>query len=470
MAEAKSSLDRFLVIPEGTLHPQVKRQILASLTVGTKRIPLGLELPDGSLQVPRMLDLGPSRDDRPSPEDIGVFSTTIRLDHRMVGEEMRPTGGTLQQDALNAIQSAPLGGVVQLFCGAGKTVISLKYLAESGHPSVIVVPNLDGMRQWVSAIQAFYPKHPLLAEGRGYNLDPWKKGQYILTTYTSLSKITTHPRWPTVQQRFGTVIFDEAHHVSAEDYLKGASAFSGKRIGLTATPIRQDGLDTIQQMHLGPVIFKEMTSPLRTRVSFLRTLEVTPPNLSSEAHLAAALGGKASRVASVNQVIQELRATRKKVLVISRSLHALVNHLAHITGAPLLWPQESRDLYAEALLEANPGIGFLSAEIPLHLHRRKSPLMFAYSSFGKEAYDDEELDTVVLLEPIEDPAMLTQLLGRPARIFPGKTDPLLCIVEDLGVPSHVKRCKSIRRMLDKWPASAGGKVKHDSRDCPRVSE
>jgi DNA excision repair protein ERCC-3 len=131
-------------------------------------------------------------------------------------------------------------GVIDAPPGAGKTVAALAILAEIGAHTLILVPSRELAQQWQDEL-----------EEKTTLGDSWRSkiGQYhggekniapvTITTYDMASK-SRHGR-KLFDREWGLVIFDESHHVPAEVWRRTADIQSRHRLGLTATPVREDG-------------------------------------------------------------------------------------------------------------------------------------------------------------------------------------------------------------------------------------
>jgi superfamily II DNA or RNA helicase len=179
---------------------------------------------------------------------------------------------------------------------------------------------------------------------QGSTMD-WRKPVVLATYQTMAARAEVLPldviRW------FGLVIWDELHHLSAETFSKSASLFPGYRLGLSATPVRDDGRHVIADGHLGPVIYKNLETDLKPLVVFYGTgfscdlyhTNVAPHVLDStgEVHykkLSAYLGTHPEHQTTVvTQVVKAVKAGRK-VLVLSESIDELVNLFALYIGCP----------------------------------------------------------------------------------------------------------------------------------------
>ena len=262
----------------------------------------------------------------------------IKLDHRRAENgTVVPTGRVVQQEAIDALALAR-GGILQIACGVGKTVIALEHGARRRVPILIVVDTTQLMQQWMEEIAL----HLEVPDGVGRiqaDVFDWKH-PIVLTTYHTIgARAATLPE--EVRRWFGTIFWDEAHHVNAPTFSRSAALFDGQRIGLTATPHREDGSDVIHSFHLGPVIYKNLQQSLKPRIYFRWTgfgVNLADRNVSTqvldttgELHIgkvASYLGQLRPRIDFVlNEVRQAVNANRK-ILVISKSVDALVNMLA----------------------------------------------------------------------------------------------------------------------------------------------
>jgi superfamily II DNA or RNA helicase len=261
----------------------------------------------------------------------------VKLDHRSENGQLIPNGKTVQQEAMNALLSSR-GGVLQLSCGGGKTVVALDFAARRQVPLLIILDTTELIRQWREEIA----EHLDVPGGIGLiqgDVFDWKK-PIVIATYHSLAA-KAHLLSEEVRRWFGTIIWDEAHHIAAPTFSRTADLFYGLRLGLTATPDRDDGYHVIYNFHLGPVVYKNLLQDLKPRLYFVWTgmgLDATDPRVqlatkdkNGELHIgkiASFLGGWPKRIDFVLDQIRAAVANDRKVLVLSKSVDALVNLLA----------------------------------------------------------------------------------------------------------------------------------------------
>lgn len=146
-----------------------------------------------------------------------------------------------QVDAVNAF-AASGNGVVVLPCGAGKTMVGIGALAHEGTHTLILTTSVAALHQWR---QEILDKTSLKDEDIGEYSARMKEIRPItLTTYQLLShrKGDAYPHFDTLNTHdWGLILYDEVHLLPAPVFRLTASLQSRKRLGLTATLLREDG-------------------------------------------------------------------------------------------------------------------------------------------------------------------------------------------------------------------------------------
>ena len=251
---------------------------------------------------------------------------------------------TTQRDALAALIRAR-GGILQLACGKGKTVVALELASRLGTPTLVIVDNTQLMSQWREAILGngkdrkpllgLSPKDVGLIQGEAFD---WQKPIVLATYQTLASRAAFMPE--EVRRWFGLIIWDEAHHVAAPTFARSADLFYGYRLGLTATPTRDDGLHVVYDFHLGGVIYKDLKQELRPKIYFMWTgleLDLSDDEVkegacdkNGELHLsklATHFGQWKERLEKILAEVRKAVDAGRKVLVLSNSVDELVNLL-----------------------------------------------------------------------------------------------------------------------------------------------
>jgi superfamily II DNA or RNA helicase len=137
-----------------------------------------------------------------------------------------------QADALDAWETAGRRGVLELPTGSGKTVVALKAIERLGTSTLVVVPTVDLLGQWREELAREFDV-PVGQFGGGEQ----RAEALTVSTYDS-AYLKAHD----VGGDFGSVVFDEVHHLGGEGYRDVARLLAAPaRMGLTATFERPDG-------------------------------------------------------------------------------------------------------------------------------------------------------------------------------------------------------------------------------------
>jgi superfamily II DNA or RNA helicase len=144
------------------------------------------------------------------------------------------------------------GGLLELPCAYGKTVLSLNIISHLKKKTFIIVHKEFLMNQWIERIQQFLPTAKV-GKIQGPIIDIDNK-DIVIGMLQSLS-MKEYPA--SVFESFGLTIIDEVHHISSEVFSNSLFKIVTKyMLGLSATMNRKDGTTHVFKMFLGDVIFK----------------------------------------------------------------------------------------------------------------------------------------------------------------------------------------------------------------------
>jgi len=134
-------------------------------------------------------------------------------------------------------------GVLVLPCGAGKTIIGLGVMAEIKNETLILTTNTTSVRQWV---QEILDKTTLTSDkvgeyhGSQKEVKPVTVATYQILTHRN-DKESEFTHMKLFQKRnWGLIIYDEVHLLPAPVFRYTANIQAKRRLGLTATLIRED--------------------------------------------------------------------------------------------------------------------------------------------------------------------------------------------------------------------------------------
>ncbi len=162
-----------------------------------------------------------------------------------------------QHDALAQWKSNLYRGVVVMPTGSGKSYFAYMAINYLKRPSLIVVPTIDLMQQWASQIERYFScKCGILGGGIKEIKD------ITVTTYDSA---LIHMEF--IGNKFAFIIFDECHHLPGPTIRAAASmSLAPYRLGLTATPERDDGGEEILYKLVGPPVYEVHIDELKGKV------------------------------------------------------------------------------------------------------------------------------------------------------------------------------------------------------------
>jgi len=256
-----------------------------------------------------------------------------------------------QQDAALAFagRGAPGTGygVVVMPCGAGKTIVGMAAMAAIGRKTRIVTTNVAAVHQWMDEI---LDKTNVAREDLGEYTGAAKDVRPItIATYQVLTwrpdKNSDFPHFDLFRrEKWGLIVYDEVHLLPAPVFRVVAEIQAIRRLGLTATLIREDGLQEDVFSLIGPkrydVPWKELEAKGFIAEAFCREIRV-PMSDHERLRYVACGTRERHRVAAENpikeRVVRELIDNHSEdlVMVIGQFLDQL-RSLAKELNAPLI--------------------------------------------------------------------------------------------------------------------------------------
>lgn len=149
-------------------------------------------------------------------------------------------------------------GVLVLPCGAGKTIIGIGAMAQLGAATLVLTTNVTSVRQWIKEMLDKTNLTPdLIGEytGTKKEVKPITVATYqILTNRRSKEDEFTHMSLFN-QRDWGLIIYDEVHLLPAPVFRVTADIQAKRRLGLTATLVREDSREEDVFTLVGPKRF-----------------------------------------------------------------------------------------------------------------------------------------------------------------------------------------------------------------------
>jgi len=185
------------------------------------------------------------------------FRDSVRVPARVAWPKVEQVELRAEQaQALSAWERTGARGLVVMPTGTDKTEVALAAMARTRVATLVVAPVRDLMHQWHRRILRALGYDAGIVGDSMVNLQP-----VTVTTYDS-----AYARMAEMGDRFGLIVFDEAHHLPGRSYREAALLCTAPmRLGLTATPERSDGRHSDLQTLIGPTVYCQEIADARGR-------------------------------------------------------------------------------------------------------------------------------------------------------------------------------------------------------------
>lgn len=368
-------------------------------------------------------------------------------------------------------------GILSAPTGFGKTVIGSWIISRFKQRTLVIVPRNELLTQWRASLEHFLdiqeqPPTLLTKSGKPSRRKNPVIGQYgdskhklsgiiDVATYQSLfeeSDVAGVSRVVDFARNYGLVICDECHHGAAPQLERVLGQVNPRYIyGLSATPKREDRLERITYLHLGPIRcaidpkeqaaqqgFARILMPRFTRIRLPLITKDTPyTTVVSEL-----LENQKRNQMIVEDAAGAIRAGRTPLIITSRVDHARL--LAHSL-------QETLDVDpacpCRVILLCGSGPTKERRQAIELLHSLKQAERFAVVATGSyigEGFDEPRLDTLLLAAPSSYESVLTQYSGRLHREHEGKREVMVYDYIDANVPTidrmYEKRLRTYKKL------------------------
>jgi DNA excision repair protein ERCC-3 len=146
-------------------------------------------------------------------------------------------------------------GVIVLPCGAGKTIVGIAAMALVQRSTLVLTTSITAVKQWRREIldkTDLADKDIAEYTGETKDIGPVTVATYQILTHRS-DKKEEFPHFKLFDQRdWGLIVYDEVHLLPAPVFRVTAQIQARRRLGLTATLIREDGREEDVFSLIGP--------------------------------------------------------------------------------------------------------------------------------------------------------------------------------------------------------------------------
>jgi DNA excision repair protein ERCC-3 len=238
-------------------------------------------------------------------------------------------------------------GVVALPCGSGKTVVGILIMSLLKTNTLILTPNVAAVHQW---IEELLDKTGLGREQIAeYSGDSKSVAPVTIATYQIITwrphRDSDFPHFRLFRERqWGLIIYDEVHLLPAPVFRVTAELQAVRRLGLTATLIREDGAEDAVFSLVGPkrydVPWKDLEGKGWIAEAICTEIRLDLPE-QLKIPYAVARSREKYRIASENPLKKDIvlqlieNHPDDQILVIGQYISQL-NMLAKLIGAPLI--------------------------------------------------------------------------------------------------------------------------------------
>lgn len=145
------------------------------------------------------------------------------------------------------------GGILEVPCGRGKTVMALKIISLLKKKTLIIVHKEFLMNQWIERANEFLPGVKI-GKIQGSTFDVEGKDIVLGMLQTLYDKAFPENAFSS----FGLTIVDEVHRIGSEQFSKTLlRTITPMMLGISATVDRKDKLTKVLYMFIGPKIYSE---------------------------------------------------------------------------------------------------------------------------------------------------------------------------------------------------------------------
>ena len=331
-------------------------------------------------------------------------------------------------------------GLVVVGCGGGKTTIGIGAIAQVKRSAVVLVHTEDLLEQWRDELGTKLGiEAGTLHRGKGRRLD----------APVVVAMIQTLARWSGDEIRFvfgnrGMCVMDEAHHAPAEMFMRALDFIPARwRLGLTATPKREDGCGRIVDWCFGDRLIEVPTKKLLA-MGFLMRPRLVPIPTAFE--FASPTKDKWKRAHEIHAAIE--RDEQRQHLIASVAS-------AYAQGGEQVLLLANRKQYCRDLSKRIWAFGQKPIVVTSDTRKTSRKRLMAEfragqqrfiiaTSLANEGLDAPQLSKIIFAWPEKAESGTDQRTGRLMRLY--DKEPELIDFIDVRVPELVRRYESRARV------------------------
>jgi len=204
-----------------------------------------------------LINIGFPVEDLAGYEDGAFLNIELRNNTLFTNIEFKLRPYQEEASAIFYAGNSPKGGsgVIVLPCGAGKTIVGLKIMSLLKTETLILVTSVTAARQWLfELLDKTNLTEDQIAEYSGEikNIKPVTVATYQILTHRKSENEEFKHFEIFNKKNWGLIIYDEVHLLPAPVFRMTAELQAKRRLGLTATLVREDKKETDVFSLIGP--------------------------------------------------------------------------------------------------------------------------------------------------------------------------------------------------------------------------
>ena len=388
-------------------------------------------------------------------------------DKRCIGKEINVAfTGQLKESQVKAVEALEKKdtGILNAATAFGKTVVCCNMIARKKVNTLILLQSSALIEQWEKALKQFL----LIDEECPTYTTPSGKiktrksiigkiqGSHDSSTgiidIAMVGSLCKKGQFHSKLKDYGMVILDECHHAASDTIIDILQVVKAKYVyGVTATPTREDGLEKINYMLLGPIRFK-FTAKERAQeqgidhLVYPRFTRSISPRFSQEKmhpnEAYALLRYNNDRDEIILSDVKYCITKGRTPIILSKYVdhsQKLFNQLQNVADH-IFWlsGKNSKKEHKEILKQMSL--------VP----KNETMILVATGKLAGEGFDFPRLDTLIMAMPVAGESVVEQYAGRLNRDYEGKQDVIVYDYVDMHIPMfenmYHKRLKAYKQI------------------------
>lgn len=323
-------------------------------------------------------------------------------------------------------------GIIQAPAGSGKTQIGIALIKRLGYRALWLTHTKDLLNQSKKRYEFYFGKDGVgtITNGK-VNIG----NKVTFATVQTMAKLDL----PKYKNEFDVIIVDECHNVvgsptKIQRFYKVLNNLNARyKYGLTATLHRSDGLVESTKSILGDVIVQIDEEEVKDKILEVGIKRMDTKLKDDNIYL------NFDGTINWNKLLAYICNSEKRNKVIINTLInnsdnsslILSDRVQHLVDMRNLLP---KDLKSDSVILSSKSKKDDREKAILDMKNGNKKYMFATYSLAKEGLDIPRLERLYLTTPKSDLAVVIQSIGRIARTFDGKRDPIAFdFVDDIGL-------------------------------------